>query len=450
MKIIGLALCSTLLAVPLTTKASDVTVIVDGQPVFFEDVQPSIVDGRTMVPLRGVFDMIGFSIDWNSNTSTAILNNYGTTITVTAGDSFIIANDAVHTSDVAPRIQDGRFMLPLSLIAEATGAKVNWDNDTRTVYIITESVFHIENPVIESEDLDPPEQIAPSPDSRPLLFQYELRGVSMEIFHIDQSYVHITVRNNTELVPMVGFDYHLEFFNGSKWVDIPFKEFGAFPLTVRPIEPFGGTWNFMISIVENHYLYESGLYRIRKRIVEASATFPFTHQDYHDLVVEFYWSIIPQPEFEYLDPNNQTASPPDGHSLLFQYELKNVPMEVIHIGQSYVYVTVRNNTEHIPMLGFGYHLEFFNGTNWIDIPLRAYIEFPSLTRPIEPFGSQNFTKNIATNHYLYESGLYRIRKRIVGANAIFPFTYQNYHDLVAEFYREVNPIIGVRRLDPIE
>ncbi|MCL2400954.1 MAG: copper amine oxidase N-terminal domain-containing protein, partial [Defluviitaleaceae bacterium] len=137
MKIIGLALSGALLAAPLTTQASDITVIVDGQSVIFEDVQPTIIDARTMVPLRGVFDMMGFSIDWDSNISTATLSSYGTTITVRSGDSFITVNGVLHTSDVAPRIQDGRFMLPLSLIAESTGAEVSWDQNTRTVSIIT-------------------------------------------------------------------------------------------------------------------------------------------------------------------------------------------------------------------------------------------------------------------------------------------------------------------------
>jgi len=76
MKIIGLVLCSALLAAPLATQASDITVIVDGQPVFFEDVQPSIVDGRTMVPLRGVFETMGYVVNWDNDTSTAILNNH--------------------------------------------------------------------------------------------------------------------------------------------------------------------------------------------------------------------------------------------------------------------------------------------------------------------------------------------------------------------------------------
>ena len=39
----------------------------------FEDQQPVIVDGRTLVPVRGVFEFMGFDVDWNPTSRQATL-----------------------------------------------------------------------------------------------------------------------------------------------------------------------------------------------------------------------------------------------------------------------------------------------------------------------------------------------------------------------------------------
>lgn len=43
---------------------SNIRVTVDGQLVAFEGQYPAIVDGRTLVPVRGVFEQLGFTVDW--------------------------------------------------------------------------------------------------------------------------------------------------------------------------------------------------------------------------------------------------------------------------------------------------------------------------------------------------------------------------------------------------
>ena len=57
----------------LTGSSDAITVTVDGQVVNFPDQEPIIVDGRTLVPVRGVFEHIGFEVAWNPTTSTALL-----------------------------------------------------------------------------------------------------------------------------------------------------------------------------------------------------------------------------------------------------------------------------------------------------------------------------------------------------------------------------------------
>jgi|GEM_PF-6652669 len=62
-----------------------VRVTVDGQAVDFPGGQgPVIVNSRTLVPVRGVFETLGFEVDWDNETRTAIItdDNYEILITI--------------------------------------------------------------------------------------------------------------------------------------------------------------------------------------------------------------------------------------------------------------------------------------------------------------------------------------------------------------------------------
>ena len=125
-----LAVTSVIIMNPVTAYASDVRLTVNGEIVQFDEATPIIVNDRTLVPLREVFEAMDFTVRWDSNNSTAILDGYGFYVTVTVGDDFIVVNGDRHYCDVPPQIINGRFMLPLRLVAEATGANVDWDGIT--------------------------------------------------------------------------------------------------------------------------------------------------------------------------------------------------------------------------------------------------------------------------------------------------------------------------------
>ena len=53
--ILCLSLTVTLIAGATSVSADEITVELDGNPIEF-DVKPDIIDGRTMVPLRKIFE----------------------------------------------------------------------------------------------------------------------------------------------------------------------------------------------------------------------------------------------------------------------------------------------------------------------------------------------------------------------------------------------------------
>jgi hypothetical protein len=128
--------------VPLTALASnDVTVDIDGQHVAFQGQGPVIVGGRTLVPVRGVFEAVGFAVGWNGATQTVTLTNDAFTVIITVGSSTFTTNGVGHTLDVPAQIMNGRTMLPIRLPLESVGIVMSWDGATRTVGISTETAI---------------------------------------------------------------------------------------------------------------------------------------------------------------------------------------------------------------------------------------------------------------------------------------------------------------------
>lgn len=113
---------------------NNITVTVNGNAVTF-DQPPIIVDGRTLVPIRAIFEALGASVDWNGDTQTVTSMRGDTTVSLTIGSDTMIKNGITYTLDVPAQIVNERTLVPARAIAEAFGCGVDWDGDTQTVII---------------------------------------------------------------------------------------------------------------------------------------------------------------------------------------------------------------------------------------------------------------------------------------------------------------------------
>lgn len=127
-------------AVPMAAADAAVSVQLDGETVSFSGQQPVIIDNRTLIPLRGVFEKMGYTISWEPNTKTATLTADGTTVSVSANSDTFIVNGEVKPLDVPAQIMNGSMMLPLRAIGESAGANVTWNGAAKVVEIDTESL----------------------------------------------------------------------------------------------------------------------------------------------------------------------------------------------------------------------------------------------------------------------------------------------------------------------
>ena len=140
MKTLFFALLLTFtIAAPIAVYANDeIRVTVDGMPVTFAQQAPVIVENRTLVPVRGVFEQLGFVVTWNPNTRTATLTRSDYTIVITIGSNVFTTNGTRHTLDVPAQIINDATMLPLRAVLESIGYRLDWVPATHTVLIMTE------------------------------------------------------------------------------------------------------------------------------------------------------------------------------------------------------------------------------------------------------------------------------------------------------------------------
>ena len=117
-------------------KSNDITVTYDGENISF-DVQPEIVDDRVMVPMRTIFETFGAKVKWDSDTQTITAKKKSKTIQMTIGSSDMTKNDETYSFDVSPIIEDGRTLVPIRAISDMLGLDVEWNEKNNTVIITT-------------------------------------------------------------------------------------------------------------------------------------------------------------------------------------------------------------------------------------------------------------------------------------------------------------------------
>ena len=137
-------LISTLLLVTLLMPTMDlngaemasIDIVVDGEMLQL-DVKPTIINGRTLVPLRGVFEALNATVDWNKETRQAIIKNNQIEVLMSPDVSAALLNGRIHTLDTASTIINDNMLIPIRFVAESLGHDVDWDPLNRDVLITT-------------------------------------------------------------------------------------------------------------------------------------------------------------------------------------------------------------------------------------------------------------------------------------------------------------------------
>ena len=119
---------------PVISK-DDIVVYLDGKMINF-DQKPIIESGRTLVPMRAIFEALGLDVEWNNaKRRITATDDEGTLIIMTIGDPIMTVDGEIVEMDVPPKIVSSRTLVPLRAISEAYNCKVDWDGPNKTIDI---------------------------------------------------------------------------------------------------------------------------------------------------------------------------------------------------------------------------------------------------------------------------------------------------------------------------
>jgi hypothetical protein len=116
-----------------------IKVEVDGNRLVLPDADPVIENGRTLVPLRYIFEALGAEVAWDEAAHTVTGTKDGTDIWLKIDDNTARVNGADVILEAPPILRGGRTLVPVRFIAESLGAEVEWNEATRTVSVETAS-----------------------------------------------------------------------------------------------------------------------------------------------------------------------------------------------------------------------------------------------------------------------------------------------------------------------
>ena len=127
--------------------ANPITVQLNGEYVDFTDengniVNPEIINNRTMVPMRKIFEVVGAEIEWDGEERKITATTDKKIIILQIDNTEATVQDKATneiteiTLDSAPVILNNRTMVPVRFIAESLEKQVGWDNENRCVIVI--------------------------------------------------------------------------------------------------------------------------------------------------------------------------------------------------------------------------------------------------------------------------------------------------------------------------
>lgn len=133
-----LLLTAVALPVQPTAGADGIGLVVDGKEIVL-DQPPRIEAGRTLVPIRFVAEALGATVRYDPDgPGVEIVHPVRGRFYLYIGRAEVILPDGRSMPlDVAAQIIEGRTFVPVRFVAEAFGAKVQWDEASRTVRITT-------------------------------------------------------------------------------------------------------------------------------------------------------------------------------------------------------------------------------------------------------------------------------------------------------------------------
>lgn len=123
--------------------AGQVNVLLGDRCIAFTDAVPEVKNGRTMVPLRAALEAMGARIEFDQATKTAIVTGEKASFTHVVGSDVITrADGSTVKMDVHSYVTpSNRTMVPVRFFSQVLGYDVFWDNGYRMAFLLDGETF---------------------------------------------------------------------------------------------------------------------------------------------------------------------------------------------------------------------------------------------------------------------------------------------------------------------
>ncbi|WP_177186558.1 copper amine oxidase N-terminal domain-containing protein [Paenibacillus sp. CF384] len=134
----GDAICASKLIgmIGIRERTTAPRVFINGLEQFYAQ-KPLILNGTTLVPLRGIFEQLGAAVKWDETNHSIKASKSGKTIKIVVGSKQATVGNELITLSKAPIIINGTTFVPLRFISESLGAIVIWESPIAAIQIIS-------------------------------------------------------------------------------------------------------------------------------------------------------------------------------------------------------------------------------------------------------------------------------------------------------------------------
>lgn len=99
------------------------------------DVAPVNSNGRTLIPLRGIMEEFGASVEWVPESKQIIVSMDDVGVLLTVGSIEAMVNGNPASLDAPAKIVNGHTLIPLRFVSEQLGMNVVWNGATQSITI---------------------------------------------------------------------------------------------------------------------------------------------------------------------------------------------------------------------------------------------------------------------------------------------------------------------------
>lgn len=206
----------------------EIKVYIDGERIEF-DTPPVLLNDRTMVPMRAIFEKLGANVKWNDEFMRAEgLFENGRHIMMYIDKNTAYIDGELKILDAAPYLKDNRTMIPLRFVAEGSGAVVKWDDETQSVYITPE--YFTGNFIPFGEYMTIPSPLS-ADEKFALLDYYKENGVSFFKFDLSEvesdtvaKYEQMLIAKNFKMIKGTIGDRNKILYDGSCVIETNIEE----------------------------------------------------------------------------------------------------------------------------------------------------------------------------------------------------------------------------------